>query len=369
MIHSFFPEKDSTIYEIDPYRNTGLDEIIELQKQPYAIPTGSLSITKYFESRILMKFNTNNINNFINTNNVNLNNCQFLLNLYIAGQSELPFDYTIQSYSVSGSWTNGTGRRYGQRITDGVSWASLNGTTASLWSTASADIGKFWYNTNAGGSNWYTLNSSSYTTFNYESQADLQIDVTGHFKDWLNNIIPNQGLILKFESSSFINESFPNTNISYYSSNTKTIFSPQLHLLWNTGSYVGVTLPSMSFKDNPIVYIKNLKAEYKENQKHRVYLGTRPRYPRPAFTQTNEFATPKILPAASYYQILDAHTLDAIVPYSNYTKISGDVSGSYFDFWSSPLYPERWYKFEFKVVYDDSTEYYANNDYIFKIID
>jgi len=369
MIHAFFPEKDSTIYEIMPNRNTGLDEILELQKQPYNISTGSVSQFQYYESRILMKFNNNDINSFISANSININECQFLLNLYVAGQSELPFDYTIQALPISGTWTNGTGRRYGQQITDGVTWNSLNGTTASLWSTASADTGKFWYNNNSGGGNWYNLYASGSASFNYESRADLQIDVTNIVKNWYNNDILNDGLILKFESSSYINSSFPNTNISYYSSNTKTVFSPQLHLLWNTGSYSGITFSSMTFRDNPIVYIQNLKSEFKENQKHRIYLSTRPKYPRPTFTQTNEFATAKILPQTSYYQILDAHTLDEIVPYSDYTKISGDASGSYFDFWTSPLYPERWYKFEFKVVYNDSTEYYSGNEFTFKVID
>ena len=52
MIHAFFPEKDSSIYEIAPNRNTGLDEILEIQKQPYVINSGSVGITKYYESRI-----------------------------------------------------------------------------------------------------------------------------------------------------------------------------------------------------------------------------------------------------------------------------------------------------------------------------
>ena len=41
MIHAFFPEKDSTIYEISPNANTGLDEILELQKRNYAINSAS----------------------------------------------------------------------------------------------------------------------------------------------------------------------------------------------------------------------------------------------------------------------------------------------------------------------------------------
>lgn len=362
MIHSFFPEKDSTIYEIVPKRNLGLDEILELQKQPYIIN----STSSYYESRILIKFKQSEINSFISNNNIDINNCEFLLNLYIAAQSELPFDYIVESYPISGSWTNGTGRRYGQQISDGVTWKTTNG--ISLWSTESLSLNKAWYNVDSGGGNWYTSSVCS-ASFNYESKEDLQINVTSQIKDWYNNIIPNEGFILRFESSSFNQTSFPNTNISYFGMNTKTIYSPQLHILWNSGSYNSGSLSVMQFKDNPIVYIKNFKSEYKENLKHRIYLGTRPKYPRPTFTQNNEYAVNKILPKSSYYQILDAHTMDSVIPYSEYTKISGDASGSYFDFWTSPLYPERWYKFEFKIEYEDSIEYYTSNEYTFKVID
>jgi len=367
MIHTFFPEKDSTIYEISPNANTGLDEILELQKRSYAINSASIAVMKYYESRILLKFKTTEINSFISQNNVDINNCKFLLNLYVAAQSELPFDYIIEAYMASGSWTNGTGRRYGQIISDGVTWKSINGATASLWSTASADNGKFWYNVEEGGGNWYTTTYST-ASFTYESNSDLQLDVTDQIKSWYNGTRPNDGFIIKFESSSYNQPSFPNTNISYYSQNTKTVFCPQLHLQWNTGSY-STNLGEFTFRDQPIVYIKNFKSEYKENQKHRIYLGTRPKYPRPTFTQTNEYAVNKALPSASYYQLIDGHTMDPVIPYSEYTKISADNSGSYFDFWTSPLYPERWYKFEFKVVYGDSTEYYTTNDYTFKVID
>lgn len=366
MIHAFFPEKDSTIYEIAPNRNVGLDEVLELQKQTYNV--GGTS--SYYESRVLIKFNQNEINSFISTNNVNIDDSQFLLNFYIAGQSELPFDYIIEAYPVSGSWTNGTGRRYGQQVSDGVTWKSTNGSTltSSYWSTESISLNKAWYNEEPGGGNWYTSSICS-ASFSYESKADLQINVTDQIKNWYNNVIPNEGFILRFESSSFIQESFPNTNISYFGMNTKTIYSPQLHVLWNTGSYNSGSLTTMKFIDNPIVYIKNFKSEYKQNLKHRIYIGTRPKYPRPTFTQNNEYAVNKILPKSSYYQILDAHTMEAVIPYSEYTKISGNSDGSYFDFWSSPLYPERWYKFEFKVIYEDSIEYYTNNEYTFKVID
>lgn len=368
MIHAFFPEKDSTIYEIAPDRNSGLDEILELQKYPYITKSGSLSITKYYESRIFLKFKTSELNSFIISNNIDINNCQFLLNLYIAAQSELPFEYIVEARPASGSWTNGTGRRYTQQISNGVTWKSLNGSTNSLWSTASVDTGKFWYGVSEGGGNWYDVSYST-ASFDYESKEDLQIDVTNQIKNWYNGSMINDGFILKFESSSFSQDSFPNTNISYFGANTKTIYSPQLHILWNTGSYNSGSLSVMTLKEQPVVYVKNFKAEYKQDQKHRIYLGTRPRYPRPTFTQNNEYAVNKILPKNSYYQILDGHSMSVVVPFSEYTKISGDSEGNYFDFWTSPLYPERWYKFEFKVEYSDSIEYYTSDEYTFKVID
>ena len=367
MIHSFFPEKDSTIYEYMPDKNTGLDEILELQKQKYASRTASIGpeAPKDYESRILIKFKTSEISSFLTDNNINIDSASFVLNLYVASQYEVPYEYTIEAYPVSGAWTTGTGRYDGSEITDGVTWASINGLTASLWDTGS--VGKYWYNVNEGGGNWYTSPIAS-ASFTQESEGDLQLTVTQHVKDWVNNTIPNHGFILKIESSSYILPSFPTANLAYYSNNTTTVYSPQLQIFWNTGSYSS-SLSTMTFRDNPVVYLSNLKSEYKQNTKNRIYIGTRPKYPRPTFTQTNVYATTKVLPSSSYYRIVDAHTLEPIIDYNDYTKISADNSGSYFDFWTSPFYPERWYKFEFKIAYNDSTEYYVGNEYIFKVID
>ena len=64
MIWSIPTLQDTTIYETDPYRNTGLDQILELRKEGDN-STGDLS-----ESRILIKFDLSNIliffKNFIN---------------------------------------------------------------------------------------------------------------------------------------------------------------------------------------------------------------------------------------------------------------------------------------------------------------
>lgn len=362
MITAFFSTQDATIYESFPRYNTGLDQLLELQKSK----KDTNFTASYYESRILLKFDVKNIKSFLTSNNINIDSASFTLKLYTATESELPFDYTIEIKSTSGSWKNGSGRYYGQEISDGVTWDSITGVSSAVWDTTTPN--KYYFTEVSGGGNWYTdVTSYTASVFNYGDDSDLVVNVTPLIKDWINNVRVNDGFLIKFESSSFLQPSFSNTTISYYSTNTNTVYAPQLQMSWDTGSYSS-SLAVMTFRDNPILYITNLKAEYLENTKYRIYLGTRPKYPRPTFTQTNQFASTKILPQTSYYQIVDAYTLETIVPYSEYTKISGDNTGSYFDFWTTLMYPERFYKFEFKIQYTDTTEYYNSNDFIFKVI-
>ena len=115
------------------------------------------------------------------------------------------------------------------------------------------------------------------------------------------------------------------------------------------------------------MYVRSFRGEYLTNTKARILIGTRPKYPRPAFTQNSTFAVQKALPKESYYQIKDAHNNNIIIPYNNATKINTNPSGSYFDFYTTMLYPERYYKFEVKAIFDGITEYFNANEFIFKI--
>jgi hypothetical protein len=76
----------------------------------------------------------------------------------------------------------------------------------------------------------------------------------------------------------------------------------------------------------------------------------------------------KALPQNSYYQIKDAHNEQVIIPYSQYTKINTNANGAYFDFYTTMLYPERYYKFEIKSEFSDVTEYFNASDFTFKIV-
>ena len=54
MILRFYPTKDATIYENDPERNTGMDQILEIIKVPASASSGI--VTGSYNSRILLDF-------------------------------------------------------------------------------------------------------------------------------------------------------------------------------------------------------------------------------------------------------------------------------------------------------------------------
>ena len=75
----------------------------------------------------------------------------------------------------------------------------------------------------------------------------------------------------------------------------------------------------------------------------------------------------KYLPTSSYYSVRDAATEDIVVPFdTGSTKISCDVSGSFFNMWFAGMQPERYYRFLIRVDVEGQSTYFDNN-YLFKI--
>ena len=74
---------DTTIFESDPYRNSGLDQVLELRK------AGDVTTSDLTESRILIKFDLTNISNILYTNGININNISASLKLYTVQEYEL----------------------------------------------------------------------------------------------------------------------------------------------------------------------------------------------------------------------------------------------------------------------------------------
>ena len=76
MIWSTPAIQDTTIYESDPYRNAGLDQVLELKKE------GDSSTLDLTESRILIKFDLATLNSVLTENNITVNDISASLKLY-----------------------------------------------------------------------------------------------------------------------------------------------------------------------------------------------------------------------------------------------------------------------------------------------
>ena len=117
-----------------------------------------------------------------------------------------------------------------------------------------------------------------------------------------------------------------------------------------------------------ILYVKNLGTEYKESSKGKIRVYGRERFPERTFSTTSNYKLVKYLPTTTYYSVVDADTEQVIIPFdTNYTKLSCDSSGNYFNFWFNGLQPERFYKFVFRVDQNGTTKYFDDNFY-FKVV-
>jgi hypothetical protein len=133
---------------------------------------------------------------------------------------------------------------------------------------------------------------------------------------------------------------------------------------WDTGSLSALDVTGSDY----ILYMKGNKGEYNEKGKVRFQVVGRERYPERTFSNTSEYAAIKYLPTSSYYSIRDAHTEEVLIPFDDYTKLSCNSSGNYFDFWVDTLQPERYYKIVYKVVQPNGLEKYFDDDFSFKVV-
>jgi len=391
MIWSILPYKDTTLYELDSTRNTGLDQVNELRLQ--------LIDSKYYESRVLMSYDTNKIKSYLASNNINVNDISASLNIRVVQAYELPFKYEIGVRPAAQDWVNGTGYITGNEILNGASWEITNGSTTtwtgsvtlepansgsliyqqtsgSLYKTGSFDT-VINYNTVKGGGSWYieTGNTGSlycYQPFDFKTDQNINVDVSPIVKLWLNDTIPNYGFVIylnKVDSSTSSSILFnENTMIQTYGAETDTIYSPTLTVYNLTSQSFSPSSDIINPTSSIIVYQKNFNGEVKHNTKHKFTLGARLQYPRPAFAQNTVYRNSLNLPSGSYYQIVDSVTNDIMIPYSQYTKINTIGDSSFIEFYTNMLYPERYYNIEVKADFGNETHYITSPEFTFKVV-
>ena len=388
-VYKIFPEKDTTIYSLFPFMNTGVDEIVEATTTTFGVDTFPQT------SRTLMKFSDNEINNVIDNIIKGIGYVgEVNLKLYIATAEGLNEDTTIETYPISGAWNMGTGKYLDNPITtNGASWQYYNFSGSNKWPitgfdryvTASMDP----YGVGGGGTWWWRDPQSdkifiTTQSINYSDTKDLTLPVKPIIESWYSASkgfvrydkpdgwpqIGNEGFIIKqTNSNEFINVADKATELKYFSIDTNTIYPPQLEFKWldfvyTTGSSSHQTIDTrnlvVSLQDNPGVFRNNEIYDFR--------VKCRPKYPARVFQTASLYTTNYYLPRESYYAIKDLDTNEFIIDFhTSYTQISADEESNYFRLYMNGLEPERYYQILVKTTIGRDTIVLDNN-YYFKII-
>ena len=371
-IYRIFPEKDTFIYTDQVTGNAGRDEIVEIGGYPGTFDNGETS-------RVLTKYADSEINHVI-TNTIGLSNTGSMrvdLKMYLAEGENVPVGYTLKAYPLytdgSTDWDNGTGK-YGDIPvnTTGVSWNYIQGGLQTPWLTsgfpqfvtASFITGK------EGGGTWYTASNGESMEFTQThalySNHDMEINVTPSIKQMYDNILVNNGFIVKIQDEyEFYTAS--SIRLQYFGNDTNTIYPPFLEFKWDDSNYNQGNLPLLD-TDVCIINVNNNKGVYVDTGRQRFRLTARPQYPTRTFTTSSVYLTNYALPSASYWGIRDENTEEMIVDFDeNYTKLSCDSKGSFFDVYMDGLQPERYYRILVKTTLDESTVVIDNQN-IFKVV-
>ena len=326
MYHFIPAEKDATLYQTEPKQNTGLDPILEVaagknltnrKRSVLQFDIDELPVTSNYTAELLLKQTES---------------------------QELKIDYVIKVHPITETWEMGFGRRDYEYSPYGVSWNFRNGEDGTLWSaTGSA------FNDSISGSQ----------TFSYQS-ADVELDVTDLVTWWdVNN---NNGLVVKFDAES---NDIDFGTLKFFSKETHTIFQPYLRIGWDDQAFVTGSLESLDGFDNIRVQ-PMLKSSYKVDTVQRIRIKSREKYP-PKSYDVSQFNTDFYLPENTKYRITDIVSKHDIIPYSDFSKVSCDENGNYFDLDFSNWNVDRVYEVEIKTERNGFKEVYKDK-FIFTLI-
>ena len=358
-MHKFYTSSyDASIYLQQPEQNAGRDQILEVGKLYY----GDIKDI----ARSLIKFDITQISESIHTGDIS-GSWKAFINLKSANSQEIPLEYSIYANAVSQSWIMGTGTKFDNISSDGVSWYYKDGSSKWLDLTGSyspgSDTGSV---SNGGGGTWYTASMAS-QSFNNESD-DIRMDVTNIVSRWISGSLPNDGLIIHHGLSNEA-DTLDYGVLKFFSKETGTIYQPKLELTWNDFSFSSsLSMVTGSAEDGYKVVLTNLKNEYQKDSKIKIRVKGRDSYPSKTFGTTFAYDQCKYLPTTSYCQLEDYITGEIIFPFGDYTKISCDNTSNYFVMDLNSLPTNRTYKLKLKIV-ENSISTIIDDKLIFQIID
>ena len=372
MYHIIYPNKDSYIYEVklnDEY-NFGADSNLVLKKDF----DGSDGLNGV--SRLLLQFDLTETSKSIVSGDIT--NPKFYLKLYEQKSSELSPEYNLKAYPLSSSWVEGSGYiDQNPNSRDGVSWfrrdETFSNTSWSLVDNTNADSGS---RDVVGGGVWIT--GSGYEasqSFSYQS-PDINMNVTDIVNKWLggSNQITNNGFIVKW-STLHENSISKSGDISYFSKEGHSVYSPQLEVRWddhiacsgsNTGSLTQVDIGGT--KDN-YLYMINLRNEYKDTETPKFRVGGRLRYPAKSTSTSTSTLSPLFIPEKSgSYSIIDVITGKTIVPFGEQSYLSCDSTSNYFKQRLDGFITNRKYRITLRLQTDDNKNMIFDNNFEFKVV-
>ena len=359
-VYKIFPSQDTTIYSDYLTLNAGLDAILDLSKN------ASISFPSSSAGRVLIKFDNADIAEAVAKSGANFTAS---LKLYNATAEGIPINFNIEVNPIYESWDMGTGRFNNIPETDdGASWQYRSANSTNPWNIAGLPSGvtASYFSGNGGGANWYT--SSGYNksqSFDYFSTKDINIDVTSIVAAWTSSVIPNNGFIIRNTGSIEFDINYLYT-FTFFSRDTNTIYPPCLEFKWNDSIFNTGSTPTIPNEEINIAVSNNKNIFYDtEYVKFRVY--AREKYPQRVYATSTLYKYNKLLPTASYYSIIDLNSNLKVVDFDNVaTKLSADITSSYFRLYMNGLEPDRYYKIQIKSIIDGGT-YIYDDDYYFKI--
>ena len=392
MIYSITASKDATLYEkveegiYSSSMNTGIDEVLNIDK----VVSSSMGAGPW-NSRIIIKFDipdsvhsgSDSANTFKNADGTLFSTPISSLKLYAIDKStnhSHADDFAIQTLMVSQSWTEGHGRNSSVPIShdSGCSWKYSKGTIATTqWVN---DLGIIQSGASTHSISGLTTPAQLYTqnTSNY----DYEIDVSNFVSYFTNSAatygvsngrVSNEGFLIKKKLSDELS-AYPKGNLAFFSNNTHTIYQPRLEFKWDDSIFATGSLSELDTTDasSVFIYLKNNRGDYRYGEKVKFRIQGREKYPVKTYGNTSADLAVKYLPSGSaFYSVKDLKTGEDILPYDdNFTKISCDSKGNYFEMFTSNLAAERYYQIEIKLKASGSNSdiigYYPIKD-IFKV--
>ena len=393
-VYKLFPTQDATLYSYYPAMNTGLDAICEVSNQLNILVAGETPMV----ARYLTQFSTEEIKSVI-SNQIGNSEFNVYLKNFISEAQGLNQATKLEIRPVAQEWTNGTGHYLDKpEVDNGVSWGWRRVSGSGAWNMTGSYNGFQWtgsYNSNyaiSGGGSWFLDDGGSFVAFGYvvpgyvqgsnlnlqsttqsfalRDPKDIEVPVKPIIDVWNNDTIPNNGFIIKLTGSAEFNPSkYYQPILKYYSVDTNTIYPPQLEFRWR--DYTSILSPTSSL----IVTNSNIKLSLSENPQafnqdaiNRFHVNVSPLYPSRTFQTASLYTGLNYLPTASYYAVKDLDTNEYVINFDNqYTQISADSTGNYFDIYMNGLEPERYYSVLIKTEINGSTLIIDDDNY-FKVI-